>query len=283
MDVSATPGMSEYEIVAKMESALASTLFHDGFETVQSASKDCYECEDCHRYLPDWESLKEHVYLKSHMLGHYRFRRTDFGKLEPDPMWTGPGEENLFERCSRRNNGKHKKIILVNPQQPYLLPIIDGAISIQLSKSTGLHQPINQNRFAFSKAKRRKSFLFWNASDSPQKTEELSDINLKRCYACKKTSTEGDTDPSDGHWYCDECWEEFEAFSTKGNKMPPPPTEPACTPARYTCPDCKTQFEMWTHCRQHLIETGHADINNTKGLQQRCMTKNAPFTKGNKV
>ena len=39
----------------------------------------------------------------------------------------------------------------------------------------------------------------------------------------------------------------------------------------YRCPDCGQEFKAWSLCRQHVIEAGHADASNTKGLQQRCM------------
>ena len=40
---------------------------------------------------------------------------------------------------------------------------------------------------------------------------------------------------------------------------------------RYRCPDCGQEFTAWSLCRQHVLEAGHADASNTKGLQQRCM------------
>jgi len=45
-----------------------------------------------------------------------------------------------------------------------------------------------------------------------QIAELLADVNLneKRCQSCKKTSTEGEVDRTDGYWYCSECWGEFE-------------------------------------------------------------------------
>ena len=39
----------------------------------------------------------------------------------------------------------------------------------------------------------------------------------------------------------------------------------------YRCPDCGQEFTAWSLCRQHVLEAGHADASNTKGLQQRCM------------
>tara|TARA_B100000780_G_scaffold242413_1_gene185214 strand:+ start:241 stop:999 length:759 start_codon:yes stop_codon:yes gene_type:complete len=50
----------------------------------------------------------------------------------------------------------------------------------------------------------------------------------------------------------------------------------------YRCPDCRQEFEAWTLCRQHVLEAGHADATNTKGLQQRCMKsrQEAPEARG---
>ena len=47
----------------------------------------------------------------------------------------------------------------------------------------------------------------------------------------------------------------------------------AAQPSRHTyrCPDCGLEFEAWRLCRQHVREVGHANADNTKGLQQRCM------------
>jgi hypothetical protein len=42
---------------------------------------------------------------------------------------------------------------------------------------------------------------------------------------------------------------------------------------KYRCPDCRLPFAAWSQCRQHLLATGHASPSDTKGLQQRCMTK----------
>ena len=42
----------------------------------------------------------------------------------------------------------------------------------------------------------------------------------------------------------------------------------------YRCPDCGLEFPAgqgaWSRCRQHVIEFGHANSSDTKGLQQRC-------------
>eukprot|EP00492_Amphilonche_elongata_P005624 TRINITY_DN881_c0_g1_i1.p1 TRINITY_DN881_c0_g1~~TRINITY_DN881_c0_g1_i1.p1 ORF type:complete len:326 (+),score=42.48 TRINITY_DN881_c0_g1_i1:165-1142(+) len=42
--------------------------------------------------------------------------------------------------------------------------------------------------------------------------EILSDVDLsvKRCQSCKKASSEGDIDRTDGFWYCNDCWDTFE-------------------------------------------------------------------------
>jgi len=40
---------------------------------------------------------------------------------------------------------------------------------------------------------------------------------------------------------------------------------------KYRCPDCGITFPKWTHCREHLQCTGHADAKQSLGLQQRCM------------
>jgi len=136
------------------------------------------ECEDCNRIIQGWTAFKEHLYLKSHMLGHYRFRRIKTGNLESDPMWTGASEKQLYERCFRVPNR------IKNVPQPAILTstnrqrqskgnmhVIGTTDQYLILSHTPFMSPSNQERtrFLIKMPKRRTSFLFWNQSEFMQK------------------------------------------------------------------------------------------------------------------
>jgi len=154
-------------------------------------SSSYFECEDCHITIQRWTAFKEHLYLKSHMLGHYRFRRTKTGDLEPDPMWTGAAEEVLYQRCSRipekkimntRQRQEQGNMRVIGTTGRYIiLEPVGFASQMLLAKQTDVQE---KTHFFIRKPKRRTSFLFWNQSDFIEKPNKkiakpCSDIELK--------------------------------------------------------------------------------------------------------
>ena len=45
----------------------------------------------------------------------------------------------------------------------------------------------------------------------PQSTWEAEDSNIDRCFQCGRDGR-GDLDQTDGHFYCNDCWGQFEIW-----------------------------------------------------------------------
>jgi hypothetical protein len=103
------------------------------------------------------------------------------------------------------------------------------------------------------------------------------------CAECSKRA-EGEVDETDGLFYCDGCWETWEAEQGDEPSPPPPPpnlkphpkpptavgdTEASRTEILDTdpfgCP-CGLTFAKWTACRQHLLATRHHAIGHDEKL-----------------
>tara|TARA_B100000795_G_scaffold45686_1_gene30030 strand:+ start:323 stop:1330 length:1008 start_codon:yes stop_codon:yes gene_type:complete len=126
----------------------------------------------------------------------------------------------------------------------------------------------------------------------------------KKCAFCKCVA-HGKVDPTDGAFYCNPCWEEYEVEATLTQEaqlavvkeaalekeetafaleqsVEAAEAEAETTPSwqqalvepqgakrKYRCPDCGLEFKKWSPCLEHVNETGHADAHKDRGPKPR--------------
>ena len=127
----------------------------------------------------------------------------------------------------------------------------------------------------------------------------------KKCAFCKCVA-HGKVDPTDGAFYCNPCWEEYEVEATLTQEaqlavvkeaalekeetafaleqsVEAAEAEAETTPSwqqalvepqgakrKYRCPDCGLGFKKWSPCLEHVLETGHADAHKDRGPKPGC-------------
>ena len=127
----------------------------------------------------------------------------------------------------------------------------------------------------------------------------------KKCAFCKHVA-HGKVDPTDGAFYCNPCWEEYEVEATLAEEeaqlavkeaalekeeaafaleqsVEAVEAEAETTPSwqqalvepqgakrKYRCPDCGLGFKKWSPCLEHVLETGHADAHKDRGPKPGC-------------